>query len=38
VGGMWGYSDLGTRWKIILFDTGMVGQRRNPSSLEFEAD
>jgi hypothetical protein len=37
VGGVWEYAGLGTRWKIILFDLGMVGQGQNPSSLEFDA-
>jgi hypothetical protein len=38
VGGVWEYASLGTRWKIIIFNPGMVGQGRNSSSLEFEAD
>jgi hypothetical protein len=38
VGGLWEYAGLDMKWKIILFDPGMVGQGQNPSSLEFEAD
>jgi hypothetical protein len=38
VGGVWGYASLGNRWKIILFDPDMVGQGRNHSTLEFEAE
>jgi hypothetical protein len=36
VGGVWEYAPLGIRWKIILFNPGMVGKGQYPSSLEFE--